>query len=158
SWIGESVTTLLPLTQVGGDFVRARLATKHGIAGPIAASSVLVDVTMSVVVQVIYSLIGLGLLIMVTGSSSLTMPALVGSLLLLLGVGGFWLVQHYGMFRLIAALVARLARGSRWKDLVDQGDAFDGEVRALYAQPRRLLANGLFTFVCWLVSAVEVWI
>jgi putative membrane protein len=158
SWIGESVNALLPLTQIGGDIVRARLAIKHGIPAPLAASTVLVDVTMSVVAQVVYSLIGLALLIVVTGSSSLTVPALAGSLLLLAGVAGFWVVQRYGLFRLLAALINRLARSSSWHDLIEQGQAFDEQVRSLYAQPRRLIANGCFTFACWLISAVEVWI
>src|SRR5439155_25610985 len=40
-WIGESVSTLVPSAAVGGDIVRARLASINGAPLPIAAGSVL---------------------------------------------------------------------------------------------------------------------
>jgi len=158
SWVGESVGTLLPVATVGGDVLRARMAAVRGVPGPLAASSVLVDVTLSVVVQVVYTCVGLVLLVMAVGRSHIVWPATVGTLLLLLGVAGFYFVQRYGVFRLIAAAVSRFAKGSSWQDLVRQGDEFDAETRKLYGQPWALLANGFFTFVCWLVTAAEVWV
>jgi Uncharacterised protein family (UPF0104). len=66
-WIGESVSTLVPSATVGGDVVRARLAALHGAPIPTAAASVLVDITLGVFVQIVFTLLGLGLIVAVTG-------------------------------------------------------------------------------------------
>jgi len=62
-WIGESVSTLVPSASVGGDVVRARLAALHGASIPAAAASVLVDITLGVFVQIVFTLLGLALII-----------------------------------------------------------------------------------------------
>jgi uncharacterized membrane protein YbhN (UPF0104 family) len=62
------------------------------------------------------------------------------------------------MFRLIGALLSRLARGKSWQGLVERGDTIDSQVQALYARRGAVLANASYTFVCWLFSAGEVWI
>jgi len=43
-WIGESVNTLLPVMQIGGPVVRARLLMRDGVGGPLAGASVVVGV------------------------------------------------------------------------------------------------------------------
>src|SRR4029453_18915178 len=53
-WIGESVSTLVPSTAVGGDIVRARLAAINGAPVPVAAGSVLVDLTLGVFTQAVF--------------------------------------------------------------------------------------------------------
>ena len=58
-WVGESVSTLVPSASVGGDVVRARLAALHGASIPTSAASVLVDITLGVFVQIVFTLLGL---------------------------------------------------------------------------------------------------
>src|SRR5438876_2339505 len=55
-WIGESISTLIPSAAVGGDIVRARLAAVHGTPLPIAAGTVLVDITLGIFVQAGFTL------------------------------------------------------------------------------------------------------
>src|SRR2546423_7963199 len=57
-WIGESVSTLVPSAAVGGDIVRARLASIHGAPVAVAAGTVLVDLTLGVVTQAVFTLLG----------------------------------------------------------------------------------------------------
>src|SRR5881275_930921 len=61
-WIGESVSTLVPSAAVGGDIVRARLASISGTPLPVAAGSVLVDITLGIFIQAGFTLLGLFLL------------------------------------------------------------------------------------------------
>ena len=49
-WIGDSVNTLLPVARIGGEFLRAHMAARRGIGGPLAGASVMVDVTAGIAV------------------------------------------------------------------------------------------------------------
>src|SRR2546422_8225992 len=80
-WIGEAISNLVPSAAVGGDIVRARLATITGTPMAAAAASVIVDVTLGVVTQIAFTLLGLVLLVHATGRSSLVGPTLIGALL-----------------------------------------------------------------------------
>src|SRR3954471_23316326 len=47
-WIGESVQNLFPLTAVGGEVIRARLAATRGVSGSLAAATVIADITLGI--------------------------------------------------------------------------------------------------------------
>ena len=53
-WICGAINTLLPVFQVGGELVRARLITIRGVSGAEAGASVVVDVTATVTTQVVF--------------------------------------------------------------------------------------------------------
>src|SRR5437016_8773771 len=57
-WIGESVSTLVPSAAVGGDIVRARLASLNGTPVPVAAGSVLVAVTLRELTHAGFTVLG----------------------------------------------------------------------------------------------------
>src|SRR6184192_2892716 len=92
-WIGESVSTLVPSAAVGGDIVRARLAAIHGASLPIAAGTVIVDITLGVFVQAGFTLLGLVLLVVATGKNSFVGPTLIGIVIALFAFAGFYFVQ-----------------------------------------------------------------
>src|SRR5438094_5420569 len=62
-WVGESVSTLVPSAAVGGDIVRARWAAINGTPLPLAAASVLADITLGVCVRIAFTLLGVGLIL-----------------------------------------------------------------------------------------------
>src|SRR4029077_11959971 len=78
-WVGESVSTLVPSSAVGGDIVRARLAAIHGMPLRTAAGSVLVDITLGVFTQAVFTILGLVLLVEVTGERHFVGPTLLGT-------------------------------------------------------------------------------
>src|SRR6184192_1619822 len=88
-WIGESVSTLVPSAAVGGDIVRARLAAISGTPLPVAAGSVLVDVTLGVFTQAAFTLLGVVMLVDVTGQRNFVRPTLVETLINVVSVAGF---------------------------------------------------------------------
>src|SRR5215475_10312937 len=98
-WIGESVSTLVPSAAVGGDIVRARLAAIHGAPVPVAAGTVLVDLTLGVFTQATFTLLGVILLVHATGERSFVGPTVIGTLIGVAAVCGFYFVQRLGMFR-----------------------------------------------------------
>src|SRR5438094_7874327 len=124
-WIGESVSTLVPSAAVGGDIVRARLAAISGTPLPVAAGSVLVDITLGIFIQAGFTLLGLFLLVDRTGNTSLARPTLVQIMIALFAFVGFYFVQRLGIFRFLARIISRLAGSSYWHSLVHGGDTLD---------------------------------
>jgi putative membrane protein len=157
-WIGESVSTLVPSATVGGDIVRARLAAINGASLPVAAGSVLVDITLGVFTQAAFTLLGVVLLVEVTGQKNFIRPTLIGTLIGVVGVAGFYFVQRMGMFRFLAKIIARLANSPEWQSLVQGGETLDQTVRALYARRKALIACCAWTILSLVAGSGEIWI
>src|SRR6266478_6465012 len=150
-WIGESVSTLVPSAAVGGDVVRARLAALHGASVPIAAASVLVDITLGVFVQIAFTLAGLALIVSVTGHEGFVRPTLIGALLGVIAIVGFYIVQRLGMFRFIGVIISRLANSSDWHSLMNSG-------QTLYARRRGVIGCCVWTAASLVLGSGEIWI
>jgi len=157
-WIGESVSTLVPSAAVGGDVVRARLAALRGASVPIAAASVLVDITLGVFVQIAFTLAGLALIVSVTGHEGFVRPTLVGALLGIIAIVGFYIVQRLGMFRFIGVIISRLANSSDWHSLINSGQTLDRTIRTLYARRRGVIGCCVWTAASLVLGSGEIWI
>jgi putative membrane protein len=157
-WIGESVSTLVPSAAVGGDIVRARLAAINGAPLPVAAGTVLVDLTLGVFTQAAFTLLGVVLLVGVTGQKNFVRPTLIGTLIGVAGVAGFYFVQRLGMFRFLAKIIARLANSPEWQSLVQGGETLDQTIRALYARRKAVIACCAWTIVSLVGGSGEIWI
>ena len=157
-WIGESVSTLVPSAAVGGDMVRARLAAINGAPLPIAASTVLVDLTLGVFTQAAFTVLGVVLLVGATGQKNFVRPTLMGTFIGVLGVLGFYFVQRLGMFRFLAKIIARMANSPEWQSLVQGGETLDQTVRALYARRKAVFACCAWTILSLVLGSGEIWI
>jgi len=93
-WIGESVNTLLPVAQVGGDVVRARLVAGTAPGGMVAASAATTaDFALGLVAQLLFTLAGIAALsaALAPGSDAVSSWALVVAVLLFaVPVAGFF--------------------------------------------------------------------
>ena len=157
-WIGESVSTLVPSAAVGGDIVRARLAAIKGGSLPIAASTVLVDLTLGVFTQAAFTLLGLLLLVGASGQRNFVRPTLVGTVVGVLAVSGFYFVQRLGMFRFLGLIIARLASSPGWQSLVQSGETLDRTVRMVYARRHGIVLCCGVTIVSLIGGSGEIWI
>jgi putative membrane protein len=157
-WVGESVSTLIPSAAVGGDIVRARLAAIDDVPLPLAAASVLVDVTLGIFVLTAFTLFGLVLLVDATSQRSFVGPTLLGILAGVVAVGGFYFVQRLGMFRFLARIVAGLARAPEWQSLVQSGEVLDRTVRTLYGRRRGVVLCCAATVASVTGGSGEIWI
>jgi putative membrane protein len=157
-WLGESVSNLLPAAQVGGDLVRARLAVLNGTRMSVSAATVLVDITVSVFTQTVFTILGLGLLILATGQTNLMGPALAGAPLAVAAVAGFYIVQRLGLFRLFTTIASRWANDPQWRSVAGKGGEVDEFLRGIYTKRHIILACSLCTMASWLIGSAEVWI
>ena len=157
-WVGESVSTLVPSAAVGGDIVRARLAAINGTPLPLAAGTVLVDLTLGVFVQAGFTMLGLALLVDATGQRNFVRPTLIATLIGVVCIAGFYFVQRLGMFRSLALIVARLANSPEWQSLVESGETLDRTVRTLYARRRAVMTCCIWTIISLVGGSGEIWI
>ena len=157
-WIGSSINALLPVAQIGGEFVRARLLARAGISGPVASASVVVDVTTGLVTQVVFVLLGIGLYLKVQGGAAWLLQAGAGIALFSLLLLGFGLLQRRGLFLSLARIFERTARGRAWQGLVGSAAALDREIVARYHDRTRVSTCAAWRLVGWLWGSAEVWL
>jgi putative membrane protein len=148
----------VPSASVGGDVVRARLAALHGVSIPAAAASVLVDITLGVFVQIVFTLLGLALIVTSTGRQSFVRPTLIGAVIGVFAIGGFYLVQRLGMFRFIGRMISRLANAEDWHSLVHSGHTLDEAIRTQYARRSGVVGCCAWTGASLILGSGEIWI
>ncbi len=157
-WISTSINCLLPVAQVGGDFVRARLLALSGTPGPVAGASVVVDATAGLLTQLAFALLGVVLLLRHLGHASELAPLAAGLVLFGLLLVGFAAVQRRGLFSLLARPLHRLASSPTWRGLIGSAAALDAEVIACYRDRGALARCAVWRLLAWLAGAIEVWL
>ncbi len=156
-WIGESINGLLPVAQMGGDFAKARLIMHRGFPGTLSGASVVVELTLSVVTQILFTLMGVALLFHV-GGRELLWPVLVGLGVMVLLVAGFCLAQELGMFGGFVRILLRLPGNRDLESLTGDADALDARIRNIYRERQSLFYAGLWRLGGWIVGTGEVWL
>lgn len=155
-WIRMSASQLLPLAQVGGDAVGARMMYIRGVRGDLAGSAVVVDLTLGAATQIVYTLVGLALLATSGLADELTAPLLIAAVVLLGGVAGFVVAQRNGLFRFLAKR-AHNASGGIFA-MVGDAEQLDESIRAVYRRPGDIGKNILMQLVSWFAGTGEVWL
>ncbi|MDP6589942.1 MAG: lysylphosphatidylglycerol synthase domain-containing protein [Alphaproteobacteria bacterium] len=157
-WIGEGVNTLMPAFQVGGALVRTRLLVMRGIPGKIVGASVVVDLTLSTLTQLLFTLVGVGLLLARYGDNDIARGAGAGVGLGMILVVGFCVFQHRGLFGFLVGLVSRVARGRDWVKAVGGAEELDKAIRLLYRRRWALTFNAAGQMLAWALGAAEIWL
>jgi putative membrane protein len=156
-WIGESINGLLPAAQVGGDLAKARLITQRGVPGPISGASVVIGLTIGLLTQIIFTLVGAGLLLS-SGAHEAVSIVLIGVGIMFLVVTGFYLLQRSGMFSKLARVLIRLGGDRDWQSLVGGAEILDNAIRSIYRNRGALLISGLWYLCGWIAGTGEVWL
>lgn len=156
-FIREAINTLLPVAQVGGDIIGARLATFYGVDGGSAGASVLVDLLTQTATQVVFSLVGLGLLAAIGGNEVLIFWVSVGLALMAAAVVGFFFFQRFGGFAMIERGLLRLAQSPAWGSLAHVANLHD-RLQAIHADHRRVAISFLAHLAAWFVGALEIYV
>lgn len=152
----EAASDVLPFSQVGGLVISARCAVLGGVSAASAFGSNIVDVTIEMVAQIIYTLIGIALLVVHLGfggaNSKLLMP-IVGSVGVgLLIVVSFIATQRKGLSKL-GAFIQRLAPSA-----AEHTQAMTQVIDDAYGQPMRLLTGLVLHVLAWFGGAAGTWL
>jgi hypothetical protein len=112
-FIREGVNTLLPLTQVGGDVVGARLSTFWAVPSSLATAGIIIDVLMQAVTQFLFAALGLVMLVALAGDTTVTWIAATGLALAIPMLAGFYLAQRRSGHRILYFALSRLKNDSK---------------------------------------------
>jgi putative membrane protein len=157
-WIAESVNGLLPVMQIGGNVVRAQLISQHGVPAAAAGASVVVDITLNVFTQILFTSAGLCLLVLHLGGGQVALPVLIGMVIMGALLGGFYASQRRGLFGGAVTLLAGVTRSMQRGNLAMHAAALDAAVTRLYGERRALVATSGWHMLSWILGAAEVWL
>ena len=159
-WASESANNLLPSAQVGGEVVRIRMAILAGVPADMAGATVLVDFTLGLVTQALFSGLGVLCLVLAIGTGGAVGPIAVAVGLFGFVVVAFIVAQRLGLIRRTGALLDRLTHrlaGASIEALAGGADRLDAAIHDLYRQPGRLARGAAWRMASWLIGTIEVW-
>ena len=153
----EAASDVLPFSQLGGLVIAARAAVLGGTSTAVAFGSSMVDTTVEIVAQLIYTLVGVGLLARRLGfaanSGDRLLYSVAGGLVIAAAlVGGLIAVQRRGL-NLMEGLFHRLAPAAG-----HHATAVTKVVEAAYGQPARLWTGLGVHIFAWFGAAGGTWL
>jgi len=152
----EAASDILPVAQVSGLVVGARAARAEGVPEDVVFASTIADMTTELAAQILYTLLGVALLVIhLSGGlehTHLLWPVVAALAFLLVAGAALFLLQRRGVVWL-----GWLAQ--RWlPDSVARADAVGVALDAVYRQPGRIAAGVALHLLGWLASGVGSWI
>ena len=156
-WVRDAVNNLLPVASVGGEIVGARLLSRGWAPLGPAGASVLVDFSMQIASQLLFTFVGLGLLAALGMGGGVAWSVLVGLLIFTPAIGGFLLAQRKGGLHWTESALKRLAQrfslGAEG-ELSSVSDSAD----ILYAHRLAVAQTFGVHLAIWFMGAVEIYI
>jgi putative membrane protein len=158
--IREAINRLLPVANIGGEFIGVRLLTRHGTPSGIAAASVIVETMLTLVSQSLFAAIGLVCLASLAATLRSSTGLLLGLALGLPAIGAIIALIGSGV---IIDQVERLA--SRVYTIVVPGAPrielralLDASIRQLVRSPGRLARAVAWQLSGLLAGCLETWL
>ncbi len=162
-WIGESINTLLPVAQVGGDFARARLLAKAPQTctprnDQSAGATVLVDFVLGLITQAIFTLMGVGLLISLQQNNAQLLPLTAAITFSLIIAALLWGVIAKGFLPFLAHKIMRIAPKGKLAQLSGGLHTLDAQIAQILHLKQTLFWACLLKLCAWICRSAEIWI
>ncbi len=153
-FVREAVNALLPVAQVGGDVVRARLLAQSGVPLSSSAASCTADFTIEIASLAAFTLLGVAALFAGPRSHAADGLAVGCAIAAVIVAGGFLASQRLGLIGRLSNLLVRLGERARWPAL-EGLQGFGPALQRIYANPRVLAASGAAHLASWLLGVLE---
>ncbi len=156
--VREGIDSLLPVAHVGGEFVGAQLLARAGLPLALASASVVVDVTLEFVSQLVFLAWGLAMwsALAPAGVAAGWGSWLAIGLLAAGMVGALLAAQRFGLLRLLEALVRQVA--ARLPALAAVSlDGLHVAAIGLYRRHNAMAVSGGLHLLAWALGTVESW-
>jgi putative membrane protein len=155
--IREGINQLLPVAQVGGDFIGARLLTFWRYDGGLATATVVSDVAVQAASQFLFAVFGLALLVYLNGASDLVRYVAIGLVVAALALACFFLILLRGGGGLIQSILGRIL-GARAASVTTLVERLYAQLGVIYANPRGVALCMALHLAIWFFGATEVWV
>jgi putative membrane protein len=159
-WIRESVNSMLPVARIGGELVSFRLMQRRGVNASTAAASLVVDLQLTLISQLLFTLVGIGFLfshaasntVHLAGELAWGVAALTPVLIL------FALIQHASPFERITQLLNRITSG-KLTSLVGKTTQIDQLIKSIWRR-RGVVLRYLFFWQALqnFATSLEIWL
>lgn len=159
-WIRESVNCMLPVARIGGEVVSYRMLRRLGVGPSTAAGSLIVDMQLTVISQLLFTMIGIGFLFAHAQSGALRLAGQLawGVVVLTPMLVLFALVQHASPFERMTRALNRITSG-KLAALIGRSAQIDQTIKLIWRR-RRVVLRYLFFWQplqCMLTS-LEIWL
>jgi putative membrane protein len=154
-WIREAVNNLLPLAQIGGEFIVARLLRRRGVPLASAIGGTIADLMMEMATQVLFTMLGVALLVHLVGHSETADVVTKGLLLAALVVAAAFAALWLGLAAVIEKAVLRMGRSLGWPATAQIGGLHAALV-GCFRSPGRVAGSAAWHLASWLLGGVEV--
>lgn len=155
-WLRQAINNLMPVARIGGEVAAIQILMRGGMRGPRAVASLLLEMTLSIGSQFLFTMVGLGILLLRGAADESLVRVLAFGLgaAAILGAG-FLIAQRRGIFRLLERLARRLF-GERVASFAGGAAALDRAVRALYRRRSGLAKCFFWQLLGWFGGAAEI--
>jgi len=155
-WVRESTNLLLPVAQVGGEIVGARLLVLNGVSVRHAGASVVLDKLAEGMSQLLFAAAGLAVLIAMDGPSDLALG--IGAAIAIIGVAVMTIVgiQRAGGFSGVERYLYGIASKVNPRALGAVTSITDA-VKSM-GRPRALGISVAQHLAAWCLGSAEVWL
>jgi putative membrane protein len=159
-WVRESVNSMLPVARIGGEVVAFRMLRRWDTRASTAVGSIVVDMQLTVISQLLFTMVGIGFLFAHAQSDTLRLAGqlawgvvVLAPLLLL-----FALVQHANPFARITRVLNRMTSG-KLAALAGQSAQIDQSIKLIWRR-RAVVLRYLFGWQALqsLMTAFEIWL
>ena len=156
-WLRDSTGNLLALLPTAGEVIAARELTFHGVRLSLAGATTIIDLTIEILSQLLFTLLGLGFLLAHRPFTAGVWWAVGGLALAMVAVAGFVKAQRNGLLRILKKLPAQLGLQRRFASLVGLA-RIDAAIQQIYRHPVRIAMSIALHFAAWLAAAAETWL
>lgn len=158
--IREAINRLLPVANIGGEFIGVRLLVRHGASSGSAAASVIVETMLTLVSQSLFAAIGLVCLAGLTAKLQLTTSLLLGFALGLPAIAAVIALIASGSIisqldRLAALVFTAIAPGMA---RIKLRALLETSIRQLVRSPSRLTRASAWQLSGLFAGCVETWL
>jgi putative membrane protein len=154
--VRDSAGEILPFSQLGGMVIGMRAIMLRGVSGPLAFSSTVIDLTVEMVAQIAFVLMGLAILIMrvppSAASGELARGLAVGLFVAALAAAMFIVLQRESLSTVVRWMTRLLP------DAAGRAGAIQHSFADMYDSPLRLSLSLAVHLASWLATALWAWI
>jgi len=155
--VRDSTGNLLAMVPAAGEVAAGRELTFHDVRLSVASATTIVDLTMEIVSQLLFTLLGLTLLLVQRPGAGGEWWPTGGLAVATLAVIGFIFAQRSGLFRFLQKLPALLGLQQPYESLAEIG-RIDAAIQEIYRHPARLAGCIVLHLAGWIAGTAETWI